>query len=164
MRHSAELQAALDEARFHSRRPAAAARSEPAEPPAYEAAWGAPVPTIVGLVVDRGRRALGAERTATEDDAPVDNQAMVQLRDRSRAWRWSRRWLCTGDWYVQRRLRESHQGSIQAEPCAKVTFWTDWKAQKPRPVDVPALTMPRTSESKSSTPTMGRRKLPSPPR
>ena len=42
-RNEAELQAALDEARFHSRRPAARpARSEPAEPPAYEAMWGAP--------------------------------------------------------------------------------------------------------------------------
>jgi len=64
--------------------------------------------------------------------------------------------------YVQE--ASPNQGSIQAEPCAKVTFWTDWKAQKPRPVDEPALTMPRTSESKSSTPTKGRRKLPSPPR
>ena len=62
------------------------------------------------------------------------------------------------------RLRDSIQGSSQAEPCAKVTFWTDWKAQKPRPVEEPALTMPSKSESKSSTPTTGRRKLPSPPR
>ena len=73
--------------------------------------------------------------------------------------------VCTGDCGMYRgRLRDSIQGSSQAEPCAKVTFWTDWKAQKPRPVEEPALTMPSKSESKSSTPTTGRRKLPSPPR
>ena len=51
-------------------------------------------------------------------------------------------------------------GSSQAVPLLNATFWTLWKATNPRAVDVPALATPRRSESKSSTPTTGRRKLP----
>ena len=55
-------------------------------------------------------------------------------------------------------------GSSQAVPLLNATFCTLWKATKPRAVDVPALATPNKSESKSSTPTIGLRKLPSPPR
>ena len=103
---------------------------------------------LVGLGVERRpeRHApfdygTDSDRGSTAGDVKSNGQRTLTGGG---AWRWSRRWLCTGDQGAayRRRLRES-QGSIQAEPCAKVTFWTLWKAQKPKPVEVPALTMPR---------------------
>ena len=63
-RNEAELQAALDEARFHSRRAAAPpARSEPAEPAAYEAMWGAP---------QFSDDSSDSSSSDSEDDVPFD--------------------------------------------------------------------------------------------
>ena len=65
-RNEAELQAALDEARFHSRRPPAEARparSAPAEPAAYEAMWGAP---------QFSDDSSDSSSSDSEDDVPFD--------------------------------------------------------------------------------------------
>ena len=67
-RNEDELQAALDEARFHSRRPPAEARparSAPAEPPAasYEAMWGAP---------QFSDDSSDSSSSDSEDDVPFD--------------------------------------------------------------------------------------------
>ena len=65
-RNEAELQAALDEARFHSRRPPAdarPARSAPAEPAAYEAMWGAP---------QFSDDSSDSSSSDSEDDVPFD--------------------------------------------------------------------------------------------
>ena len=65
-RNEAELQAALDEARFHSRRPQAEARparSAPAEPAAYEAMWGAP---------QFSDDSSDSSSSDSEDDVPFD--------------------------------------------------------------------------------------------
>ena len=55
-RNEAELQAALDEARFHS-------RSAPAEPAAYEAMWGAP---------QFSDDSSDSSSSDSEDDVPFD--------------------------------------------------------------------------------------------
>ena len=65
-RNEEELQAALDEARFHSRRPPAEARparSAPAEPAAYEAMWGAP---------QFSDDSSDSSSSDSEDDVPFD--------------------------------------------------------------------------------------------
>ena len=65
-RNEQELQAALDEARFHSRRPPAEvrpARSTPAEPAAYEAMWGAP---------QFSDDSSDSSSSDSEDDVPFD--------------------------------------------------------------------------------------------
>ena len=136
-RNEAELQAALDEARFHSRRPPAArpARSEPAEPPAYERHVGrAPVLRTTRRPVEQATPSTTCSpSTSTDVTWRTTPGSMIHKHDVRGArnnsmgpGRWSHCWLlCARETGMYSSVSESHQGSIQAEPCAKVTFWTD---------------------------------------
>ena len=134
----------------------------------YEAMWGAPS--------SPDDRRLGVEQAFTGDDVPFDADgtrpgghrtdelsSAVAARRVGRGLALESALAMHDTVCTEGAFRDSHRRSIQAEPCAKVTFWTDGRRRSRGPSTMPARRC-RGRRSRSPRPAIGRRKLPSPPR